>query len=95
MAMTVTWETKCDGCGKKVVRKGVLNDPKQDPENDDGMSTSYDTVWGPGVPDGWLETNTEDDKILLFHDVACCAKWLRKNGENERADELENGVWIA
>jgi len=49
---------------------------------------------GPGWPKGWIQKRGEPPKF--FHDQDCLVRWLRENGEDDEADELESPdtVWM-
>jgi hypothetical protein len=91
MSLTASYKIVCDGCGKTVRKEYTLD--KEDREKD-GVITSYFDPWGPGIPEGWLQT-VENDKHLFFHSQECCEAWLIKQERKSEADELHNAVWMA
>lgn len=84
MGFHAKWISTCDHCGRQAI---VELTPEQD-------SGSYFDLWGPGFPDGWLQSN-EEGKYVLYCSRDCLKSWLCAHGRAAQADEVDNAVWVA
>lgn len=106
MGIRVTWETTCDGCGLMVEKTLVLDDKTAHgcEEHEDGVTTYFNDIWSPGWPDDWIETIIEKDEDYrpepdraqyFFHSEECLKDWLRKHGQEKKAEEFDKAIWVA
>ena len=100
MGIKAKWTTTCDGCGKVRKLELELSEANADGtlSREDGMWTSDDSMWGPGVPDYWVQVPYDKKtkkEYLLFHDRDCYKGWLLKQGRTREVKRLEKAVSIA
>lgn len=89
MGITIDYTATCEGCGR--IKKthfdwsiSVIDE-----------LSSYSDVWGPGLPERWMQATRDNETPLLFHSRDCYKDWLRSTKQLDALAEFENAVWIA
>jgi hypothetical protein len=97
--LKVNWTIRCSGCDKEVKDFMILDEKEYVGEKPEpNHSISYNDVWGPGIPYGWLQTLEGEEahkKHLFFHSHDCYKKWLVEQGRFDELHRFENAFWVA
>lgn len=107
MGLEATWRIECDHCGKEVKRTLVLSKETisgirhYESLSSDGKihmegRTYYTDIWGPGVPDGWIQqTALERGYPFFFCGKECYRAWLLEEKGPEAMKRFDEAVWVA
>ena len=99
MGLKAVWTIVCEQCGVTAITERkpedelILNYLQKN-----AAVNSYFDVWGPGIPDGWLQIShdTTTKKNYLFFDKSDCYKeWLRLQGRLKDLENFKNAVYVA
>lgn len=89
MGMLVKWQTKCDDCKKKWTNSIPLTpDTRYGVKDERAIVHPYMEIWSPGIPPGWIVMPLEKEGVKFFCSVKCARKWLKKQGYDELAKDL-------
>ena len=86
--LVVTWVLDCHGCNVRHVAERRLSL--------ETWAESWFDIWGPGVPDGWLQQSPKDGETewQFWHSSECYRDWLRRQGRYEDLRRFDETPWM-